>query len=57
VSREQIRCDALGYTVDAEGADRTIARLERGGILRPAPVVKARHRPARRWQVNPGLKG
>ena len=55
VSREQIRTEATGGSVDAEGADRVIARLERGGVLRLLPTPKARHRPARRWAVNPRL--
>jgi hypothetical protein len=56
VGREQIRIEALSYSVDAEGADRVIARLEAGGILRLAAVARARHRPAKRWQVNPALR-
>jgi hypothetical protein len=56
VSREQIRTEAMGSTVDAEGADRLIARLERGGVLRLLPTPKARHRPAKRWAVNSALK-
>jgi hypothetical protein len=56
VGREQIRTEALSYSVDAEGADRVIARLEAGGILRLAAVAKVRHRPAKRWQVNPALR-
>jgi hypothetical protein len=55
VGREQIRIEALSYSVDAEGADRVIARLEAGGILRLASAARVRHRPARRWQVNPAL--
>ena len=56
VSREQIRCEALAYAVDAEGADRVIARLEAGGILRRLAVEGRRPgRPARRWAVNPAL--
>ena len=56
IRREQIRVEALAGTVDAEGADKMIARLERCGVLRLLPVVKARHRPAKRWAVNPGLR-
>jgi hypothetical protein len=55
VRREQIRIEAMGSTIDAEGADRIIARLEKAGVLRLLPVVKARHRPAKRWAVNPEL--
>ena len=53
--REQVRREALAHAVDAEGADRVIARLEQGGILRLAPAAKGRGRPARRWQVNPAV--
>ena len=38
VSREDIRRDALCQTVNAEGAEQVIARLEAGGVLRPLPV-------------------
>ena len=55
VSREQIRREALAHAVDAEGADKVIARLARGGILRAAPAPKGRGRPARRWSVNPAV--
>jgi hypothetical protein len=57
VSREMIRCDALSYAVDAEGADKVIARLEQGGILQALPAESGKRggRPARRWAVNPGL--
>lgn len=56
VSREQIRCEALSYSVDAEGADKVIARLEQGGILRRVTVEGRRPgRPSRRWAVNPAL--
>ena len=55
ISREMIRCEALGYSVDAEGADRVIARLEEGGVLRalPAETGKRGGRPARRWIASP----
>jgi hypothetical protein len=56
VGREVIRTEAMGSTVDADGTDRIIARLERGGVLRLLPTPKARHRPAKRWAVNPGLR-
>jgi hypothetical protein len=56
ISREQIRTEAMGGSVDAEGADKVIARLERGGVLRLLPTPKARHRPAKRWAVNPALR-
>ena len=57
VSREQIRCEALCWAVDAEGADRVIARLEQGGVLRPVQAtMNRRGRPLRRWAVNPGLR-
>ena len=55
VSREQVRREALAHSVDAEGADKVIARLVKGGVLRPMPVAKGRGRPAKRWAVNPGV--
>jgi hypothetical protein len=54
VSREDIRRDALCQTVNAEGAEQVIARLEPGGMLRAIPVhINGRGRPFRRWEVNP----
>jgi hypothetical protein len=59
VSREDVRREALRQTVKAAGADEVILALEQAGVLRevddeedyPGPG-----RPARRWQVNPGLR-
>ncbi len=57
VSRENVRREALAHAVDAEGADKVIARLEAGGVLRLVPMAKGRGRPARRWCVNPAVAG
>jgi hypothetical protein len=58
VSREDIRRDALCQTVNAEGADQVIARLEAGGVLRSirAEAVGSRGPLRRRWEVNPALR-
>ena len=58
ISREDVRREALSQRVNAAGADEVILALEQAGVLRevddeedyPGPG-----RPARRWQVNPGL--
>jgi hypothetical protein len=55
LSREQVRREALAHAVDAEGADRVIARLEQGGVIRLLPMPKGRGRPAKRWAVNPAV--
>jgi hypothetical protein len=56
VSREDIRRDALCQSVDANGADQVIYRLEGAGVLRPlSRELSGPGRPARRWQVNPAL--
>src|SRR6267154_609725 len=58
ISREEVRREALRQTVKAAGADEVILALEQAGVLREVddeeecPVPG---RPARRWQVNPGL--
>jgi hypothetical protein len=57
VSREQVRREALAHAVDAEGADKVIARLTAGGVLRLLPTPKGRGRPAKRWEVNPAMLG
>jgi hypothetical protein len=57
LSREDVRRTALGETVDAREADRVLARLVEGGVLRrlaAGPRPKG-GRPALRWQVNPLL--
>jgi hypothetical protein len=59
LSREEVRREALRQTVKAAGADEVIQALQQAGVLRevddeeeyPGPG-----RPARRWQVNPGLR-
>ena len=59
ISREEVRREALSQRVKAAGADEVILALEQAGVLRevddeedyPGPG-----RPARRWQVNPGLR-
>lgn len=57
VSRNNLRRDALAHAVDAEGADRVIARLEAGGILRAVPIDPTKNgRPTRRWAVNPAVR-
>jgi hypothetical protein len=57
VSREQMRREALGQSVNADGADAVIERLEQYGALRMQPVDKEERRGPRklRWQVNPEL--
>ena len=54
--RETVRREILAFAVDADGADRVLARLEAGGIVRlRKPVIAGKGRPPRRWEVNPGL--
>ena len=57
VSREDVRREALGQSVDAEGAEEVLARLEAGGVLRPLPAAgSTRGGPRRRrWEVNPAV--
>ena len=57
ISVEDVRVSALGRAVDAADATALIARLVRGGVLRPAPGAPAKGpgRPANRWDVNPAL--
>jgi hypothetical protein len=54
-----VRREALSQRVNAAGADEVILALEQAGVLREVEVEEedypARGRPARRWQVNPGL--
>ena len=57
VSREDIRREALGRSLDAEGTDQVISRLEAGDVLRGIPVqINGRGRPPRRWEINPRLR-
>jgi hypothetical protein len=53
-SREDIRREALGQSLDAEGAEALIGELVRAGWLRPR-VERTRGRSRRRWDVNPAL--
>jgi hypothetical protein len=57
VSREDVRCIALGRAVDAAGADQVLARLVAGCVLREIPAAAGPKggRPAMRWAVNPAL--
>jgi hypothetical protein len=57
ISREDVRRSALGQTVNASEADQVLARLTKGGVLRPfqSPQPAQRGRPALRWEVNPAL--
>ncbi len=58
VTRQDIRRDALGQTVDAAEADRIALRLEDFGVLRLDDVQReGRGRPVKRWLVNPRLRG
>jgi hypothetical protein len=57
VSRQEIRCEALGDTVNAVEADQVITRLSKAGILQMRVSSSARGgRPIRRWQINPALR-
>jgi hypothetical protein len=56
VSREDIRRDALGQQLDAEGTEKLLDALAKSGWLRrEAMEHKGRGRPANRWLVNPKL--
>lgn len=57
VSRRDVRRTALAQTVNANEADRVMARLVESGVLRPLANEgpAQRGRPALRWQVNPLL--
>ena len=58
ISREDVRREALSQRVNAAGADEVILALEQAGVLREVDDEEdypGRGRPARRWQVNPGL--
>jgi hypothetical protein len=58
ISREEVRREALSQRVNAAGADAVILALEQAGVLREVEEEEeypSRGRPARRWQVNPGL--
>lgn len=55
ISREDVRRQALCQTVNAEGAEDVLARLEAGGMVR---LVETRTpgRTRRWWTVNPALR-
>ena len=57
ISREEARREALSQSVDADGAEEVLARLEAGGVLRPLPATgSTRGGPRRRrWEVNPAV--
>ena len=57
VSREEIRCDALGRSVNAAGAERVLQRLQSAGFVKQLLYSMPSHggRPPNRWQVNPRL--
>lgn len=58
VSREDVRRTALAQAVTASEADRVLARLTKGGVLRAiaCEAPRQRGRPALRWEVNPALQ-
>jgi hypothetical protein len=57
ISREDVRREALCQSVDADGAEEVLARLEAGGFLRPVAVTEPTRRGPRRrrWEVNPAI--
>jgi hypothetical protein len=55
VSREEVRREALGRTVNANQAEQVLHRLTEFGVVRALPAAPNGGRPARRWQVNPAL--
>jgi hypothetical protein len=56
VTRETVRREALGRTVNASGADRVLSRLYAANIVRPSAAYASwRGRPPNRWDVNPAL--
>jgi hypothetical protein len=55
VSVEDIRVDALGRTVNAEGAQELVDALVKAHWLRKAPTASTGGRPLHRWQINPRL--
>ena len=59
VSVLDVRQDALARTLDAEHTVALLKALERFGWVResPAPSVRRRGKPVRRWEVNPALFG
>ena len=58
VTREEMRREGLSQAVDSQETDRVATRLEEAGVLRLDTVTRqGRGRPAKRWQVNPRLRG
>ncbi|MPZ30932.1 MAG: DUF3987 domain-containing protein [Rhodospirillales bacterium] len=56
VSREEIRCDALHYSVNASDAEQLLYRLRDAGIVQRINYDSlSRGRPPNRWWVNPAL--
>jgi hypothetical protein len=57
VSREEMRRDALGRSLDAEQTQDLIGMLERAGWLRKKEALTGPQggRPVYRWEVNPNL--
>lgn len=57
ISREDVRREALCQSVDVDGAEEVLARLEAGGFLRPLLATgSAKGGPRRRrWEVNPAV--
>ena len=57
VSREEIRCEALGRSVNAAGAERVLQRLQSAGIVKQLlyAVPPNGGRPPNRWAVNPAM--
>lgn len=57
VSREEVRREALCQSVNADGAEEVLARLEAAGFLRPlAATGSTKGGPRRRrWEVNPAV--
>jgi Protein of unknown function (DUF3987) len=57
VSREEVRCEALGRSVNAAGADQVLYHLQAVGIVNQVHFSMPSHggRPPNRWEVNPRL--
>ena len=55
ISREDVRRQALCQTVNAEGAEDVLARLEAGGVVRRVET-RTPGRTRRRWTVNPAFR-
>lgn len=57
VTREQVRREGLGRTVNASGADQVLYRLRLANIVRQMPDGwrATGGRPTNIWEVNPAL--